>query len=1049
MTLDLKKLYIGDDLSLLHSKIDAETLSTRINSESTKAEFTPPKLAVAANLSTADLFDKTSLDSIGKDKPEDDAESLSWSYAHWRSHIEKSLSTKTTKIDLDDLIFFVSTGLLSKQQSEVRNLLRTQEARSIVNNDWDATSVDSNWSATCKRQIARALLLLVRQTDQYDVIAANKAIQTLRETQASKKSEISKYAEESPSKTGFEIIGLYHLAHATARTAEYLATGKVSSESGRSLNFEPELKRLLVKAEEHIETAGSPESLLWCKAVGFCLWMIFDDSIWRRAHGISDTIDALLEELSSRDNPIFSLLPSQQDALKLHLLDSTQIAVVLQMPTSAGKTLLAEFSILQAFEAYKDNTRVLYIAPTKALCTQTYRTLASDLAGLNIPVQLASSAFEEDPFEAALISSLESGVVVSTPEKVDLFLRTHPEWFETLKLVVVDEAHLISDKERGVRLELLLANIRRERPTARFLLLTPFVDNAKKVANWLGGDRGAPINISWRPSRLMIGLASSSKKKEKLNFKIDWKEPHSGRTQPLPLNLSVDLPESWTSSQAKLIALNEKFSNLGLTLGMYPASRAQAEDAAIKISKQPSPIKNKESPELNFAIALAEAEYGNDSLLANCLREGTAFHHSALSPELRYLIEELGRTKQLRFLAATTTLAQGINFPVSTVLVHSVHKPRGGGDLSPSEFWNIAGRAGRVGLADKGLIVFTNSKHRTKWEQYTKHLSESIVSALLSVLSNALSEPSLKEAYRKYPQVRPFIQYIAHAAVTMTPTGALASLEEIIEASFANSISTSRDERRALRHLATKYLSEISRKSIGYLKVSDSTGFGSFSFDTIFASISNDPILNAGPKELINGGPDSLSHLVSMLAFLPELDLALGNGSGFIDVHAVARVIDGWMSGRTVEELSSEFDGDDANDRIRKAGTYVFSKVSQTISWGAHAYMRGWALQNHDASENAATVDMMLPAFIQHGVNTPEAAVASLFGVPRLIAEPLAEIFRKKNGKLTPENVSALRHFVESSDDSLWSSVLENSKLKNKVAPGEARLVWRKMRGLQ
>src|SRR5690606_15846972 len=109
------------------------------------------------------------------------------------------------------------------------------------------------------------------------------------------------------------------------------------------------------------------------------------------------------------------------------------------------------------------------------------------------------------------------------------------------------------------------------------------------------------------------------------------------------------------------------------------------------------------------------------------------------------------------------------------------------------------------------------------------------------------------------------------------------------------SISTSRDERRALRHLATKYLAEISRKPIGYLKVSDSTGFGSFSFDTIFASISNDPILNAGPKELIHGGPDSLSHLVSMLAFLPELDLALGNGSGFIDIHAVARVIDGWM----------------------------------------------------------------------------------------------------------------------------------------------------------
>jgi len=95
------------------------------------------------------------------------------------------------------------------------------------------------------------------------------------------------------------------------------------------------------------------------------------------------------------------------------------------MPTSTGKTLLAEFAIAQAFEAYKGQARVVYLTPTRALATQIRRTLSEDLRPLGIDVSTAGSAFEEDPYELNLLQ-MSDGVVVATPEKMDLMLRAHP-----------------------------------------------------------------------------------------------------------------------------------------------------------------------------------------------------------------------------------------------------------------------------------------------------------------------------------------------------------------------------------------------------------------------------------------------------------------------------------------------------------------------------------------------------------------------------------------------------------------------------------------------
>jgi helicase len=1046
---EVASLYSGSNFTKLHGEIDAAVLLSQIGNGDSSPPFSSSSLEVAAYTATTQFFEEMSLDGFSRGSTtSDQSQRLSWAVANWRALFETRVIAQNGKVSISDLSLYVACGVLNKQQAEVRALLKRPVFRAIVDDSSNA-EIGADWSSTCESYVTYAVLILVRQSDHSDVNAASAAIKKLIALQEANREIISDRAANKTNSANLATVGLYHLAQATIRTSEYLLTGRVMRGDGSSTNFELELKRLLNKAEEFVEASGSPEYILSIRSIGATLWTIFDQSIWRQASGLSGPIDALLSELATRENPIFSLLPSQQQALKLHLLDTAQVAIVLQMPTSAGKTLLAEFSILQAFEAYKrENTKVLYIAPTKALCTQTYRTLSQDFAGLDIPVQMASSAFEEDPFELALFSGFTNGVVVSTPEKTDLFLRSHPEWFTNVRLVVVDEAHLLSEKERGVRLELLLANIRREQANARFLLLTPFVENAEVVAEWLGGVRSTPISIHWRPSRLLVGIATCKKKLKIRKFNIDWKEPFGAIKDPEPLKFEIPHDGASDSALNRVVSLYGSFKSMGLVLGMFPSSRKYAEDAALRIaSSSLESLPSAWSAELRFAIALAQSEYGNESSLAFCLKRGSAFHHAALSPELRFLIEELGRGRKLDFLAATTTLAQGINFPVATVLVHSVNKPFGGGDLSASEFWNIAGRAGRVGLADKGLIVFANSAHRSKWEFYTNKLSEPIVSALLNVLSAVAGETSLKQAYRLFPQVRPFIQYLAHSAVKLTPSGAIAALEEILEASFANAVSAERSERRLLRDLAVRYLSEISGKSIGYLKAADTTGFSSFSFDELYAKIPSSGVLKRGPGEVLRGGAESLAHLVEALAYLPELELALGKGAGMIDLAAISRVVDGWMGGKCVHELAGEFHGKEL-DRIRNAGAYLFSTVSQTISWGAHAYIKGWSMRSGKTDAKPTINDLMLPAYIQHGVNTPEAAVAALFGVPRLMAEPIAKTYRQRQGDLTPETVEKFRSFIEHADDSVWDEAVQQSRLHNKIEGKQVRGVWRQMRGL-
>jgi helicase len=1020
---------------------ESHTINPRIISE----------LRASATLAFADFFKDDNLLQLQKSITLSEESKISTSislFIKWDAYLNSLLEADITP-SIDDLIFFCASGLFSRKNIEVRCLIRKEVVRKQVMKSLEATNNASDWLDQVRNLIGSALLSLVQQESHADVKNGSNLIQTLAIKQKEIESQWLEKSENSK-RDALTLLGFYHLAQAIKRTSEFLLVGSIRSNDRVVSDFAPELNRLLLRAEEYFLSAGDLEKLLWLKAVAIIASLLRQDSIWVAGLGISERMDSLIADLAGegREQPIFSLLPSQHDALREKLLDPAQIAVILQMPTSAGKTLLAEFTIVQTFEAYKKSTRVAYVTPTRALATQMRRILAEDLGPLGINVSAAGSAFEEDPYELSLLEDTD-GVVVATPEKLDLLLRSKPEWAETLRLIVIDEAHLLKEKERGVGLELLLANIRREQPQTRLLLLTPFVENAKEIASWLGGKRGSSIHVQWRPTQVLVGVTTISGGSRNKAVSIEWRDPYRFHSQPADTHLQTNISNSEISSSAKkVVFLTKKFQNAGSILTLFSASPKEAEKTAQLIaSERPSISEKIKTPALRLAIDLAKNDYGEGCALAQCLDKGVAFHHSSLSPILRYLVEDQIRSGIIKYVAATSTIAQGVNFPVATVLVHSVHKPYGGGNLTPSEFWNLAGRAGRVGLAEKGMVVFANQAHKSLWANYTEHLSEPIRSALLEALKEKNTTESLKEQYRKNPVLRPFFQYLQHAASKLTPQGALDYLDELLQGSLAGVQAETDEQVGNLRFLAQAYLVEISHKSAGLLKITDSTGLGSFSFDQLYATLRAEPALMKGPKSVLSQ-TEGMNSLINALQWLPELELAIGFGSGPMNVEAVARVVKGWVDGTSIQDLAKEFPGDTDDEKIRKAGTYVYGKVSQTISWGAHAYVKGW-LMNVEDIDAVDPGERMLPSYIQYGVHSPEASVASLLGVPRLFAEGAATEFRDRNGSIEPSEALKMKEFLMTADSSAWKGIVEKSSRGRSVNPDDLRTIWRQMQGVK
>ena len=291
----------------------------------------------------------------------------------------------------------------------------------------------------------------------------------------------------------FRLAGLYNWAKGTEALARYMLQGEPGDPFGvLDKHFEAGIKAAAASGDAQHEVV-----LRWLHATAR---IMVTNSLWWATRTVNSRTSEFVRSLTRREHQaMFELLPPQRSALlEQGLLDQAKTAIVIDMPTSAGKTLLAQFRMLQALNQFRqDQGWVVYVAPTRALSAQITRHLRTDFEPIGLRVEQLTSAVEVDVFEEELLEDRERpfDVLVSTPEKLSLVIR-NKKVERPLALVVMDEAQNLETEGRGLRIELLLATVKRDCPRANFLLLMPYVEGSEAVARWLAQDIDAGRAIS-------------------------------------------------------------------------------------------------------------------------------------------------------------------------------------------------------------------------------------------------------------------------------------------------------------------------------------------------------------------------------------------------------------------------------------------------------------------------------------------------------------------------------------------------------------------------
>lgn len=941
-----------------------------------------------------------------------------------------------------DLWMLIVSGLGAQRQPELRLTLQRTDLDVIVR------EASEDWSEQVWRHCVRSLALLARKANSWaDVQEAYASLRRLAELQK----------QHDPSHTGQRLrteLGLYHMAEALAVLGTYLRDGEPTTAAATLTRHADHAQFLLAGVDR-------PDVELAARTLAIPLAVMVNASIWANTSRLSQAARAFARHLAREDaeTPVAELWYSQRKALRENLLDPFKAAISVEMPTSAGKTLLAELAIVQTLALNPDST-IAYVVPTRALVNQITRRLRGDLAGSRIEgrtpvVESAVPVFELDPTENSMLQA-RPDILVTTPEKLDLLVRSsHPSVAE-LSLVVVDEAHHIAEAGRGPRLELLLATLKRERAQAcRFLLLTPFLPNASELAAWLGEDNSGVVRVNWKPAEQ---LRATARWRRRNKVTHDVLRPVPSHTQPAALDgtelfLGPAHPHDGDASRGRVsasaamsLAHGDEGGVLVLSRGPGTAEKRAADIAELIASTADLPPQPAQDL-VDVVSDYVRAELGADYPLATLLRQRVGYHHAGLPPEVRAMVELLLERRAIRVICGTSTLAQGVNFPLSAVLIETLKVPQGRGkpdrDMSFAEFWNIAGRAGRALKDPVGLVLYpvTEPKHEREFRAYLQSEAQDVVSALAEIIVG-LDETQTDYGLalvRSKPALSQFLQYLAHALRVAGFDRAVAEVEEILRSSLGFFTLEQEDRDAALRLIrwSTSFLERT--RGTPLLGVADVTGFSLPSVGWLSANApaaTHDPDF-WNPDHLYGDDLEPLTEVVRLLAEVPELHLAPTEEEGGIDPRRVAGILRDWVVGKTLPEIAdtwyAQAEGDEA---LRNAGRYLFRDLTGQLPWGMGALQALAGLT--DAEGEAADLARSAPAMAYYGVDAVQALAMRMVGVPRAAASVI--------GRDSPrdfDSFAAARAWVDALPAARWREAERERGMRD----GVLERIWRELGG--
>ena len=390
--------------------------------------------------------------------------------------------------------------------------------------------------------------------------------------------------------------------------------------------------------------------------------------------------------------------------------------VVIAVPTGSGKTVVAEYGIAAA---HRDGTRSFYTAPIKALSNQKYRDLVEIHGESEVGLLTGDNSINGD-----------APIVVMTTEVLRNMIYGRNRSLDDLGLVVLDEVHFLQDAYRGPVWEEVMIHLPDH---VRLICLSATVSNAAELAEWITTVRGETVAIveKKRPVELVNQYLAKDRNENRLHLLPTFVNGQANRR-------AMDLDRSGArqgggdrrhkpkagakNAVRRKLAPPNRVETLELLDDeeMLPAiffifSRNQCDEAAKSVvdsgvmltsGAERDAIRDIVDARLAGIDRADLAVLGLDQFLRQ-LEAGVAAHHAGMVPPMKEVVEACFIAGLIKAVFATETLAVGINMPARTVVIEKITKFTGEHheQLTPGEYTQLTGRAGRRGIDDRGNAV--------------------------------------------------------------------------------------------------------------------------------------------------------------------------------------------------------------------------------------------------------------------------------------------------------------------------------------------------------
>ena len=428
---------------------------------------------------------------------------------------------------------------------------------------------------------------------------------------------------------------------------------------------------------------------------------------------MKENLNELLESLQYE-----SLYPPQELALSKGVMNGNNILVT--TPTSSGKTLIGLMGMINIL---KKGKKVVYLTPLKALASEKFnefKVIANLSCFRNRKINIGISTGDYDSTGSELVNK---DVIILTNEKMDSILRHDSNWIYDVGLFIIDEIHLLTERERGPTLEIILTKIKLMPQKPQIIGISATVSNSDEVAEWLTCE---PIQSNWRPTELIEGVYNYGKvtMNDGTNYDID----------------NIGISDNSTTGITSL-AMDSITKDGGQSL-VFAETRKRSVSLAKKTSEIVAKYLDKTSLKLAQKTGVEILKEGDDTeldrTLSSTVSKGVGFHHAGLGAKSRQIVEKAFRNGIVKILFATPTLAAGVNLPARRVVISSIfrydYQYGGNVPMSVLQYKQICGRAGRPAYDKYGeAIIIADSRTNPEdlYNHYVLGVPEPIVSQLM------------------------------------------------------------------------------------------------------------------------------------------------------------------------------------------------------------------------------------------------------------------------------------------------------------------------------